>query len=48
MALYVTGLSFDDPLLTSSAKLGVLAASVTAGILGLLALRMARRPDPFG
>jgi NhaA family Na+:H+ antiporter len=43
VALYVTGLSFDDPLLTSSAKLGVLAASMTAGILGLVALRLARR-----
>ncbi len=39
VALYVTELSFDDPALTSSAKLGVLAASVIAGTLGLLLLR---------
>ena len=45
VALYVTGLSFTDPLLTSSAKLGVLAASTAAGTLGYLALRVARRPS---
>ena len=42
VALYVTGLSFVDPVLTSSAKLGVLAASTIAGTLGFLALRAAR------
>ena len=40
VALYVTGLSFVDPVLTSSAKLGVLAASTIAGTLGFLALRI--------
>jgi Na+:H+ antiporter, NhaA family len=40
VALFVTSLSFDDPNLASSAKLGVLAASTVAGILGLLALRL--------
>lgn len=44
VALYVTSLSFVDPVLTSSAKLGVLAASTVAGILGFLALRAARGP----
>ena len=44
VALYVTGLSFVDPVLTSSAKLGVLTASTIAGTLGFLALRAARRP----
>jgi NhaA family Na+:H+ antiporter len=44
VALYVTSLSFADALLTSSAKLGVLAASAAAGMLGYVALRLARPP----
>jgi Na+:H+ antiporter, NhaA family len=39
VALFVTGLSFDDAGLTASAKLGVLIASGTAGTLGYLLLR---------
>jgi NhaA family Na+:H+ antiporter len=39
VALFVTSLSFTDPALTASAKLGVLAASTIAGVLGFLALR---------
>lgn len=39
VALFVTSLSFEDADLTSSAKLGVLAASTVAGVLGLVALR---------
>jgi NhaA family Na+:H+ antiporter len=39
VALFVTSLSFDDAGLTASAKLGVLAASALAGVLGFLALR---------
>jgi NhaA family Na+:H+ antiporter len=50
VALFVTALSFDDPLLTSSAKIGVLAASVIAGALGFVLLRAlpenARSPVP--
>ena len=46
VALYVTSLSFADPLLTSSAKLGVLAASAAAGMLGYVALRLARPTPP--
>jgi len=41
VALFVTGLSFTDPGLTSSAKLGVILASVIAGTLGFLLLRSA-------
>jgi NhaA family Na+:H+ antiporter len=51
VALYVTELSFDDPALTSSAKLGVLGASVIAGVLGLLFLRgcpAVEDTDPVG
>jgi NhaA family Na+:H+ antiporter len=39
VALFVTSLSFTDPALTASAKLGVLAASTIAGLLGFFALR---------
>jgi NhaA family Na+:H+ antiporter len=39
VALFVTGLSFTDATLTASAKIGVLAASTLAGILGFLLLR---------
>jgi NhaA family Na+:H+ antiporter len=39
VALFVTALSFTDPVLTSSAKIGVLAASTVAGALGYLMLR---------
>ena len=43
VALYIAGLSFDDADLTSSAKLGVLSASVVAGVLGYLVLRASPR-----
>ena len=39
VALYVTGLSFDDAALVSSAKIGILGASAAAGALGFLLLR---------
>jgi Na+/H+ antiporter NhaA len=39
VALFVTGLSFDDEALTSSAKIGILVASATAGVVGLVLLR---------
>jgi NhaA family Na+:H+ antiporter len=39
VALFVTGLSFTDEGLTSSAKLGVIAASVIAGAVGFGVLR---------
>ncbi len=41
VALFVTALSFDDPTTTATAKTGVLAASVVAGVLGYLLLRLA-------
>ena len=49
VALYVTGLSFDDPAVVSSAKIGILAASSIAGALGFLLLRSVpgpQRDDP--
>ena len=39
VALFVTGLSFTDPALTSSAKIGILLASTVAGLLGFALLR---------
>jgi NhaA family Na+:H+ antiporter len=44
VALFVTGLSYRDESLTSSAKLGVIAASVIAGVAGYLLLRTAPTP----
>lgn len=47
VALFVAGLSFDDPDLLRSAKIGILAASTIAGVLGYALLRRASRPvDP--
>lgn len=39
IALFVTDLAFDDPSLRQQAKLGVLAGSLLAAVLGSLALR---------
>ena len=39
VALYITVLSFDDPDLMASGKLGVLCGSLLAGTLGYLVLR---------
>ena len=44
VALYVTGLSFDDAALVSSAKIGILVASAAAGALGFLLLRTVPAP----
>ena len=43
VALFVTGLSFDDPALTSSAKIGILVASAAAGGAGFVLLRAVPR-----
>jgi NhaA family Na+:H+ antiporter len=39
VALFVAGLSFDDPAVTDSAKIGILGGSIIAGIAGYLWLR---------
>jgi Na+:H+ antiporter, NhaA family len=44
VALFVAGLSFDDPQLNDSAKIGILTGSLVAGILGFLLLRSAPMP----
>lgn len=43
MALFIGGLAFGDPAQLEAAKLGILVASVIAGVLGLLVLRRAAR-----
>ncbi len=45
VSLFVTALAFTDPALTAGAKLGTLAGSLTAGVLGLAVLaRTLRSP----
>jgi len=50
VALFVTALSFDEAGPAETAKLGVFAASVVAGVLGVLLLRLApsREQQPEG
>lgn len=43
VSLFVTGLAFDDPRLVDAAKVGVLASSVLASLVGALVLVVARR-----
>ncbi|TAK77091.1 MAG: sodium:proton antiporter, partial [Dehalococcoidia bacterium] len=38
VALFIAGLSFDDPALLTEAKLGILGASLVAGVVGWLLL----------
>ncbi len=38
VSLFITGLAFDDPILIDEGKIGILAASFTAGLLGFLYL----------
>ncbi len=52
VSLFVTGLAFDAPALVSDAKLGVLAGSLVAGVLGFAVVRLtggsAVSPEPVG
>ena len=48
VALFVTSLSFTDPALADSAKVGILAGSLLAGVAGYLLLRGSSRPDEAG
>jgi Na+:H+ antiporter, NhaA family len=45
VALFVTSLSFTDPALTDSAKVGILAGSLIAGLAGYAILRTSPTPD---
>jgi NhaA family Na+:H+ antiporter len=44
VSLFITELAFSDPMLISEAKLGILLASVLAGILGYAYLRISTKP----
>jgi Na+:H+ antiporter, NhaA family len=44
MSLFIAMLAFDDPMLIDSAKVGILAASVAAGIFGATVLRTSTPP----
>ncbi len=46
VALFVTELSFDQEALLTQAKVGIFFVSVLAGVIGLLALRLAVRSAP--
>jgi Na+:H+ antiporter, NhaA family len=48
VALFVASLSFTDPELTDSAKVGILAGSLVAGVLGYAVLRTAPADQPGG
>ncbi|MVT10386.1 Na+/H+ antiporter NhaA [Chitinophaga tropicalis] len=43
MSLFITGLAFDDAMMTEQSKYGILVASLIAGTVGLLILRKARK-----
>jgi NhaA family Na+:H+ antiporter len=45
MSLFISLLAFDEALLQTEAKFGILAGSLLAGITGYLILRVARRHD---
>jgi NhaA family Na+:H+ antiporter len=45
VSLFVTELAFSDPLLREEAKVGVLAASLGAAAVGVVALRRTTRPE---
>ncbi|MFN8533176.1 MAG: Na+/H+ antiporter NhaA [Dehalococcoidia bacterium] len=44
VALFIAELAFDSPALVEQAKVGILTASVAAGLIGYLALRLSSRP----
>lgn len=46
VSLFIAELAYDDPSLTDTAKLGILAGSLTAGLIGTAILWPGRRPRP--
>ena len=44
MSLFITNLAFEDVALVGAAKLGILASSVVAGLVGAAWIRLATRP----
>src|SRR5271170_2315110 len=47
VALFISGLSFEDPTLVAIAKVAVLAVSLSAGCLGYLYLRFTLKDNPL-
>lgn len=48
VALFINGLAFTDPAAIEDGKLGILAGSLIAGVVGYLILRTIRSEDPAG
>lgn len=48
MSLFIAGLAFRDATLLDAAKLGILGASVCAGLVGYALLRFRAGASPFG
>ena len=47
VALFITALAFDDPILADDAKVGIFAGSIVAGLIGVAIFRLGRRDaDP--
>ena len=44
VSLFITGLAFDDPILTDEAKIGIFVGSGIAGVLGYVMLRVGNPP----
>ena len=43
VAIFITGIAFEDPVLIDQAKFGIFGASIIAGLVGYLVLRIAGR-----
>ena len=43
--MFITGLAFNDPVLSDLSKIGIFAASIVAGITGYVLLRVWARPS---
>ncbi len=48
VAIFIAGLAFDDPALQDLAKIGILAGSLLAALLGVLLLRLRAAPPADG
>ena len=46
MALFIAGLAFDDPMMLDRAKIGILIASLIAGVVGYIVLWFTYKPEP--
>jgi NhaA family Na+:H+ antiporter len=44
MSLFIAGLAFDDQMLLDRSKIGILLASIVAGVVGYVLLRVLSSP----